>query len=217
MSDSQKKSITDSKLFSIAMGMIIIAGLASSFYYTFENSIKVSALSRHISEVVLLSDNLKQDYGCYPTAPSAFTDLSVFKNPEFNSCNKAIDIENAYSPSFSKYHKPEITNNHFKLVHSSYEATGMIKIIGDKIVYNFKVSDNERTDLLFKRCTSQHGQRSSKWDIKNYKTISFENPCGKDVDGNLLLLIGTIGEDETWFDPNAIPRQIANDIMLSML
>ena len=195
----------------------VIWGLVAYEDPSHQDFVKVRSLSTHISEVAKLSDNMKKDYGCHPTAPSAFTDLSVFKNPAFNSCNRAIDIENAYSPNFSEHEKVEIANNQFILTDEGYEAKGDIKIIENKIVYHLKVSDSERNKLLYDRCARQYGQSEDKLDVKNYKTISDENPCGKDIDGNLLLQIGTMTQNEPAFDPNVKPRQIVNEANLSML
>ena len=217
MLNTGKKSIVDSEWFDSMAFVFIIAVLGGVTYSVFKDDYKIDLLSSHIYEVAALSDNLKRDYGCYPTGADALTDLSVFKNPKFNSCKKTINIQNAYSPSFSEWHNVEIANNQFIFTHVSYEATGDIKIIDDKIVYHFRVSDNERSELLYDRCAKQHGQSAKKFDVKNYKTISDETPCGKDMDGNLLLQLGTLSEHKTPFEPNVRPRQIANEANLSML
>ena len=202
-----------------ADGCLYLAMIAifCTFGYLQNQISKVELLTTHISEVVQLSDNFKRDYGCLPTAPNAFTDLNVFKNPEFNSCNRKMDIDNAFSPVFSGREKIQIANNQLVFTDEVYEATGDIKVIDDKIIYHLKVSDNEINELLYHNCAMQHAQSHHELDVKNYKTISDKTPCGKDIDGNLLLQIGTMSKNETPHDPDVKPRQTMNEANLSML
>ena len=195
--------------------VLIICCVWGYFWHKFDSNGHV--LPAHISEVATLSNNFKKDYGCYPISPNAFTNLSVYKNPEFNSCNETIDIENAYAPSFTKNHNVKIENNQFVLTHILYEAKGDIKIIDNKIIYRLKVSDSERNQQVYDKCVIQHNQTPGNLNAKNYKTVSDENPCGKDIEGNLLLQIGTLSKNKIPSAPHARPRQIANDANFSML
>ena len=217
---NKKVIINDSEgwgfLAQIALGSVLMfSSICGYLWLKFDSN--GHFLPAHISEVATLSKNFKEDYGCYPTSPKAFTDLSIYKNPDFNSCNETIDVENAYAPSFTKNHNVKIADNQFILTHSSYEARGDIKIVDNKIVYRLKLSDNERKQQVYDSCVIQHKQSRNKLNVKNYKTVSDKNPCGKDVDGNLLLQIGTLSLDELPINPDVIPRQIANHPNLSML